>query len=217
MQKRKKDPQQWRSRRITFNKTTQRYTPSKSLCMKMMPKRPRQKAVWSVYLSLTWNPKKHRTIRLSLDPIAHEPNPKGGFAVNGISTIQYYAKNQLVIVERSYSVGRQVARCIYVIYQCHKCKRRCFVERTRFYTSIKKIDSEYGWLRYFIDNIEGVTFVQNWLMANSSAFVSDNNFSIQKTQVLLLKWTKTVFFKLLKLNSSVADFRSYFKETEFQT
>jgi hypothetical protein len=25
----------------------------------------------------------------------HEPNPKGGFAVNGISTIQYYDKNQL--------------------------------------------------------------------------------------------------------------------------
>jgi hypothetical protein len=31
---------------ITFDKTTQRYTQiSKSLCMKMMPKRPRQKAV----------------------------------------------------------------------------------------------------------------------------------------------------------------------------
>jgi hypothetical protein len=41
-----------------------------------------------------------------LDPM-HEPNPKGGFAVNGISTIQYYDKNQLLIVERSYSVGRQ--------------------------------------------------------------------------------------------------------------
>jgi hypothetical protein len=52
--------------------------------------RPRQKAVWSVYLSLMKS-KKNTAICLSLDP-AHEPNPKDGFAVNGISTIQYYDK-----------------------------------------------------------------------------------------------------------------------------
>jgi hypothetical protein len=44
---------------------------------------------------------KKNTARLSLDPIAHEPNPNG-FAVNGISTIQYYDKNNFLIVERSY-------------------------------------------------------------------------------------------------------------------
>jgi hypothetical protein len=42
-----------------------------------------------------------------LDPIAQEPNPKDGFAVNGVSAIQYYGKDQLLIVERSYSVGKQ--------------------------------------------------------------------------------------------------------------
>jgi hypothetical protein len=45
-------------------------------------------------------------------------------------------------------------------------------------------------LGVFIDNIEGLTLVQNWPMVSSRYFVSDNNFSDkQKTQVLLLKWT----------------------------
>jgi hypothetical protein len=35
-----------------------------------------------------------------LDPIAHEPNPRTAFAVNGISAIQYYENNHLLIVER---------------------------------------------------------------------------------------------------------------------
>jgi hypothetical protein len=45
MQKRKKDHAAMAFSKDYFDKTTQRYTPSKSLCMKMMPKRPRQKAV----------------------------------------------------------------------------------------------------------------------------------------------------------------------------
>jgi hypothetical protein len=44
---------------------------------------------------------KTRRNAYELDPIAQEPNPKDGFAVNGVSAIQYYGKDQLLIVERS--------------------------------------------------------------------------------------------------------------------
>jgi hypothetical protein len=36
----------------------------------------------------------------SSDPIAHDP-AKEAFAVNGVSAIQYYGKDQLLVVERS--------------------------------------------------------------------------------------------------------------------
>jgi hypothetical protein len=42
-----------------------------------------------------------------------------------------------------------------------------------------------------IDNIEGLTLVQNWLMANSSLFVSDNNFYKQNASAFEVD--KTVF------------------------
>jgi hypothetical protein len=59
---------------------------------------------------------KTRRNAYELDPIAQEPNPKDGFAVNGVSAIQYYGKDQLLIVERSYSVGKQA--CTIKVYLC---------------------------------------------------------------------------------------------------
>jgi hypothetical protein len=70
-----------------------------------------------------------------LDPIAHEPNPADGFAVNGVSAIQYYSKDQLLVVERSYSVGKQA--CTIKVYLCD-------FSRARIYASFKKTNSQYG-------------------------------------------------------------------------
>lgn len=127
-----------------------------------------------------------------LDPIAHEPNPADGFAVNGISTIQYYAKNQLLVVERSYSVGRQA--CAIKVYLCDftnatNIKDIASLQGQVFTPASKKLILDMDDLGIFIDNIEGVTFGPKLANGKQSLlFVSDNNFSDkQKTQVLLFE------------------------------
>lgn len=127
-----------------------------------------------------------------LDPIAHEPNPSTGFAVNGISTIQYYGKNQLLIVERSYSVGRQA--CTIKVYLCDftaatNVKDIGSLQDQGLMLASKKLILNMDDLGIFVDNIEGVTFGPQLSNGKQSLlFVSDNNFSDkQKTQILLFE------------------------------
>jgi hypothetical protein len=44
-------------------------------------------------------------------------------------------------------------------------------------------------IRVFIDNIEGLTLVQNWPMVSSATLFSDNNFSDKQRKCYFLKWT----------------------------
>ncbi|MBC5836419.1 esterase-like activity of phytase family protein [Flavobacterium muglaense] len=127
-----------------------------------------------------------------LDPIAHEPNPHTGFAVNGISTIQYYDKNQLLIVERSYSVGKQA--CTIKVYLCDltnatNVKDIASLQNEGVQLASKKLVLNMDDLGIFTDNIEGITFGPKLANGKQSIlFVSDNNFSDkQKTQVLLFE------------------------------
>jgi hypothetical protein len=127
-----------------------------------------------------------------LDPIAHEPNPKEAFAVNGISAIQYYGKEQLLVVERSYSVGRQA--CTIKVYLCDfskatDVKNIASLQGQEFTAASKKLILNMDDLGIFIDNIEGVTFGPKLANGKQSIlFVSDNNFSDkQKTQILLFE------------------------------
>jgi hypothetical protein len=69
----------------------------KNRCMKIA-NASTTKAEWSVCL---WCKSGKTSAGYLLDPIAHEPNPRTAFAVNGISAIQYYENNHLLIVERS--------------------------------------------------------------------------------------------------------------------
>jgi hypothetical protein len=127
-----------------------------------------------------------------LDPIAHEPNPKDGFAVNGVSAIQYYSKDQLLVVERSYSVGKQA--CTIKVYLCDfskatDVKNIASLQNQEFTPASKKLILNMDDLGIFIDNIEGLTFGPKLANGKQSLlFVSDNNFSDkQKTQVLLFE------------------------------
>ena len=127
-----------------------------------------------------------------LEPIAREPNPKGTFAVNGVSAIQYYGKNQLLVVERSYSTGTQA--CTVKVFLCDLNK----VTNIKDYPSLqnqklelvsKKLMLNMDDLGIFVDNIEGLTFGPKLANGNQSLlFISDNNFSDkQKTQVLVFE------------------------------
>ena len=127
-----------------------------------------------------------------LEPIAREPNPKGTFAVNGVSAIQYYGKNQLLVVERSYSTGTQA--CTVKIFLCDlkkatDVKNYPSLQNQKLELASKKLVLNMDDLGIFIDNIEGLTFGPKLANGNPSIiFVSDNNFSDkQKTQVLVFE------------------------------
>jgi hypothetical protein len=129
-----------------------------------------------------------------LEPIAQEPNPKGSFAVNGVSAIQYYGKNQLLVVERSYSSGTQA--CTIKVFLCDlkkatNVKNHPSLQNQKLELASKKLILNMDDLGIFIDNIEGLTFGPKLANGHRSIiFISDNNFSDkQKTQVL--------FFELL--------------------
>lgn len=127
-----------------------------------------------------------------LDAVAHEPSPATGFFINGISAIQYYNKNQLLVVERSYSVGKQ--ECTIKVYLCDfaqatDVKKIASLQNQAYTLTSKKLILNMDDLGVFIDNVEGITFGPK--LANgkpSLIFVSDNNFSkLQKTQLFLFE------------------------------
>ena len=130
-----------------------------------------------------------------LEPIAREPNPKGAFGVNGISAIQYYGENQLLVVERSYSTGTQA--CTVKVFLCNlkkatNVKNYASLQNQKLELASKKLILNMDHLGIFIDNIEGLTFGPKLANGNPSLiFVSDNNFSDkQKTQVLVFELVK---------------------------
>jgi len=130
-----------------------------------------------------------------LEPIAREPNPKGAFSVNGVSAIQYYCKNQLLVVERSYSTGTQA--CTIKVFLCDlkkasNVKNHTSLQNHKLELASKKLILNMDDLGIFIDNIEGLTFGPKLTNGNPSIiFVSDNNFSDkQKTQVLVFELVK---------------------------
>lgn len=130
-----------------------------------------------------------------LEPIAREPNPKGAFGVNGVSAIQYYGKNQLLVVERSYSTGTQA--CTIKVFLCDlkkatNVKNHTSLQNQKLELASKKLILNMDDLGIFIDNIEGLTFGPKLTNGNPSIiFVSDNNFSDkQKTQILVFELVK---------------------------
>jgi hypothetical protein len=127
-----------------------------------------------------------------LEPIAHEPIPKDAFAVNGVAAIQYFGKNQLLVVERSYSTG--TASCNIKVFLCDlkkasDVKNYASLKNQNFELASKKIILNMDDLGVFIDNIEGLTFGPKLANGHRSLiFVSDNNFSEkQKTQLFLFE------------------------------
>ncbi|WP_414000265.1 esterase-like activity of phytase family protein [Flavobacterium sp. W1B] len=127
-----------------------------------------------------------------LDAIAKEPNPKGSFGVNGVAAIQYYKKDQLLVLERSYSTG--TLACTIKVYLCNlkkatDVKNLASLKNKSIEVASKKLILNMDDLGIFTDNIEGLTFGPKLANGHQSLiFVSDNNFSDkQKTQLLLFE------------------------------
>jgi len=128
-----------------------------------------------------------------VDPVVRKPVPENGFKINGISDILATGKNQILFIERSYSVGRTDCNIrVYIgdineatnIIDIHSLKE------TNSFTPIKKtlllnMDS----LGIYIGNIEGLTFGPPLPNGHQTLiFVADNNFrNVEKTQFLLFE------------------------------
>jgi hypothetical protein len=128
-----------------------------------------------------------------IEAVAYPPSPEDAFRINGVPDILYLGKDRLLVVERSFSTGR------------NSCTIRLFLAdltRATDVQSIVSLRSEKNWvpasktlllnmdsLGIYTDNIEGVTFGPRLPNGHQTLiFVADNNFSREQiTQFLLFE------------------------------
>lgn len=128
-----------------------------------------------------------------IDPVAYAPIPKDAFKVNGVSDILWLNEHQLLVVERSFSVGRISNTIKVYIAEYSNAEniqdRESLQTKKSFHIMSKKLLLNMDTLQRFIDNIEGVTFGPDLPNGKKSLiFVSDNNFNpMQRTQFLLFE------------------------------
>lgn len=128
-----------------------------------------------------------------IDPVAYPPIIKNGFRVNGVSDILWLNQKQLLVVERSYSLGilsNTIKIYIADVGDAENIENELSLKTGKSFKIIsKKLLFNMDNLKMVIDNIEGVTFGP--LLPNgkkSLIFVSDNNFNqLQRTQLLLFE------------------------------
>ncbi|MBI3883480.1 MAG: esterase-like activity of phytase family protein [Sphingobacteriales bacterium] len=130
-----------------------------------------------------------------LDPVAHSPIPKNRYSMNGVSDILSTGNNQLLILERSYSTGRQgctVKLFIADIAGASNISATPLATNSHFTPASKKLLLNSDDLSIYIDNIEGITFGPILPNGHKTLIcIADNNFnSSQQSQVLLLEITE---------------------------
>ena len=128
-----------------------------------------------------------------LDPVAHQPSPTNGFIVNGVPEFLSIGKNQLLVLERSFSTGR--IPCTIKIFLADYSGAtdvsnfQSLKVPAKFQPMKKTLLLNMDELGIYTDNIEGISFGPILPNGNQSILlVSDNNFSsIQKSQITLLE------------------------------
>jgi hypothetical protein len=128
-----------------------------------------------------------------LDPVAYPPVPANAFHINGISDILVLSATQLLVMERSFSMG--VKDCTIRVYTINLQEATDIshipsLQTTgRFVPAQKKLLLNFESLHTYIDNVEGMTFGP--LLPNghrSLIFVADNNFEqTEETQFFLFE------------------------------
>jgi hypothetical protein len=126
-----------------------------------------------------------------LEPVAYPATPATAFKINGVPDILSIGDNKFLVIERSFSTGKQA------------CTIRVFITSLDAATDIKDIPSlkananftaatkklllNMDDLGIYIDNIEGVTFGPTLPNGHKTlVFVADNNFDIKEKAQLLL-------------------------------
>lgn len=125
-----------------------------------------------------------------VDPVAYSANPPGAFKINGVSDILALNKQQLLVIERSFSSGRKPATIkVYLANSgvAEDVSKYTSLQNISFQAIQKKLLLNMDDLGIYIDNIEGVTLGPKLANGHQSLiFVSDNNFSKEEITQLFL-------------------------------
>lgn len=128
-----------------------------------------------------------------IDPVIRAPEPANGFRINGVSDIVEAGKNQLLFLERSFSVGRTDCNIRVYLGDLSNASNIASVTSLTAYKTFKPVKKKLVFnmdaLGMYVSNIEGVTFGPILPNGNRTLiFVADNNFRVtEKTQLLLFE------------------------------
>lgn len=128
-----------------------------------------------------------------LDAIAFPPNPADEFKVNGVPEILWIAPNKLLVLERSYSVGRVSSTIKIYLADLSKAADVSAVgslqQNATAQPITKKLLLNMNDLNLPVYNVEGITFGPSLPGGRMSLLlVSDDNFSAkEKTQLFLFE------------------------------
>lgn len=130
-----------------------------------------------------------------VDAVVRDPVPANGFRINGVSEILEISKNKLLIVERSYSLGRTDCNIrVYIadLSEATNIGGFASLKNENYNPAKKKLLFNMDTLGKYISNIEGVSFGPQLPNGNQSLiFIADNNFrAVEKTQFLLFEIIK---------------------------
>ncbi len=141
-----------------------------------------------------WKTKKNiAQYAYKLEPIAYPAKPENGFKVNGVPDILAINKNQLLVMERSFSDGHD--GCVIKVFLAdlngadNIISNLSLIKNPPQHLIRKKLLLNMDDLKIYIDNVEGATFGP--ILPNghqSIIFVADNNFNkTEKTQFFLFE------------------------------
>ncbi len=128
-----------------------------------------------------------------LSPIAYPANPVNAFKVNGVSDILSFGNNKLLVIERSFSMGRLPNTIKVFIADLNGATDISNIPlmngAAKFTPAKKRLLLNMDELGIYIDNIEGVTFGPDLPNGQKTLlFVADNNFNaLEKSQLLLFE------------------------------
>ena len=130
-----------------------------------------------------------------IDPVKWPPVPAGAFKVNGVSEILYAGNHRLIVMERSYSVGRTNSGIRLYLADLSKADDVSSIKdlpQARIRPALKTLLIDLDILGIDIDNLEGICWGPVLPGGKKSlVLVSDNNFSqSQKTQFLLFEYNE---------------------------
>ncbi len=128
-----------------------------------------------------------------LDPVAYPANPLGAFKINGIPDILWIAKNQLLVLERSFSTGRLPCTIKIFLADFGDAENISGIPSLKDFPPNRPVKKRLllnmDSLGKYVDNIEGVCFGPTLPNGHRTLLlVADNNFSpLEKTQFFLFE------------------------------
>ena len=128
-----------------------------------------------------------------IDPVAYPATPAQAFKINGVSDILWAGDNQLLVLERSFSTGRQ--GCVVKVYLADLATATdvssvpSLLAKNTYIPIRKKLLVNMEHLNTGIFNVEGLTLGPKLPNGRQSLlFVADDNFSTNdRTQFLLFE------------------------------